>query len=322
MSITRAVTAVLAAADWSDVFAVLDSLPQDDVDAVAEGLWDHAWHLLGAGEPAEARVVALLGELVERVARVGSDATVEAFLELGAVEAGLEEVERMAAEEGPRWFAVRHDAGLLHTARYALTGDVPDLDAAVEALVDATGASDAGDRADATEALASVLWQRFTATTQRADLDRGVAAVHESRSAHAHGVRGNLLKERYDWFGDAADLDAAIAAYRVAVALAEPGSPDHVGFGGNLAMAHADRYLRTGAGADLQGRRPGRRRPGRSAPRPARRGAEPAGGRRGRPVADRDAGAGRRRAASLRARPPRRSRAAGERPAHPLAPHR
>ena len=251
MTIAEAVAAVLEATDWSAVVAALDSLPAGDVQAVAAGLWDRAWHLLGEGEAAAARQVGLLGELVERVGLVGQEATVEAFLDLGAIDVGLDEVARLAAGGGPGWFAARYDTGVLHAHRYSLTGEVADLDPAVEALADATGTSDATDRADAVEALASVLWQRFTATTRSADLERGLAAVAAVDSALGHNVRGNLLKERYDWFGDGADLDAAIAAYERAVALSEPGGDDDLGFRGNLAMAHADRYLRTGADVDL-----------------------------------------------------------------------
>jgi hypothetical protein len=114
--IGHAVEGVLAASEWPEIAEIIASLPADRVLALAEALWDRAWRHLTDGDHELARQVCLLGELVDRVALVGADGAVEAFLEFGTLTTALQEVEELAAgtaHDDPTWFAARHDIGLL-----------------------------------------------------------------------------------------------------------------------------------------------------------------------------------------------------------------
>ena len=120
-------------------------------------------------------------------------------------------------------------------ARFERTGDLADLDAAIDLLRQAVAASPADhpDRARYLSNLGVALRARFERTGDRADLDAAVdagrqavaasPADHPDRALYLSNL-GAALQIRFERTGDRADLDAAIDAGRQAVA-ASPGRP-------------------------------------------------------------------------------------------------
>jgi len=151
--------------------------------------------------------------------------------------------------------------GLALRARFQRTGDVADLDAAVQNLHQAVDRSLGGvERARRLANLAEALRLRFERIGARIDLD---AAIEAGRAAVAaisadHPDRpsvlntlGNLLRLRFERTGARADLDAAIETLQKATATFPA---DRLGRGavlGDLGNALRLRFERTGAMADL-----------------------------------------------------------------------
>lgn len=150
-------------------------------------------------------------------------------------------------------------------ARYSETGIPADRDAAIEAGRRAVAAAPAGhpDRAAMLSALGAALLARFEeGNGDRDDLDGAVNAGEEavatagrdihSHAGHLYGL-GNALHARFRRGGAEADIDAAAAALRDAVAVTPTGHPDKSMFLNSLAACLEDRFRRSGNGADIDG---------------------------------------------------------------------
>ena len=121
--------------------------------------------------------------------------------------------------------------GLALPARFERTGDLADLDAAIDVGRQAVAATPADhpDRARYLSNLGGALRIRFERTGDLADLDaaidagrQAVAATpadHPDRATYLSNL-GRALRIRFERTGDRADLDAAIDALRQAVAVA------------------------------------------------------------------------------------------------------
>ncbi len=156
-----------------------------------------------------------------------------------------------------RWFAARAYARRLHAQ---LTGRVEDVSAAVTAFDAALQAEpDARRLPDVLAGLGSALDLRGDTV---ADLDAAIEARTEAvRLAAGHDrYRGmwlsdlaNSLRRRGELLGDAgsADLAESHRLHREAVEVTPSDHPEYATVLSNLAGSHRDRYVRTGAQADL-----------------------------------------------------------------------
>ncbi len=163
---------------------------------------------------------------------------------------------RLAADEPPtatdRDTARRNLAAALHE-RFTRSGDRADLDAAIAVSLPAGGAPAQPG------VLGTLLHSCFVLTGSGEDLDDAATVLVAAEAASSGGDRaavlgvlGNTLLDRFRWRGDPADLDAAIARHRAAVASTPPESLDRAVRLSNLGVALAARpELHPGAEADL-----------------------------------------------------------------------
>ena len=132
---------------------------------------------------------------------------------------------RPARPTGP---SILNNLGTGLSDRYARTGQLADLDAAIAAYEDAVRRTpaDSPDRASRLNNLGNGLRDRYARTGQLADLDAAIAAWEDAvrrtpaGSPDRASIQNNLgtgLRDRYARTGQPADLDAAIAAYEDAV---------------------------------------------------------------------------------------------------------
>ena len=142
--------------------------------------------------------------------------------------------------------------GYLLDERFRRTGDLADLDEAVQTTERAADAfpSTMPGRALVLTHLAGALRRRFTVTTEVDDINRAVKIYREAlNSAEADDARfrylcnlANGLADRHDRIGTANDLDEAIALYEQALDGATPSISDRILCQQNLAVALRDRY--------------------------------------------------------------------------------
>lgn len=145
--------------------------------------------------------------------------------------------------------------------RFDATGELADLDAAVDAAQEAvTNAAQHRNRLVMLSNLSGVLRERFAHTGMAADLNAAIEAgrlalreVAGSPAERAGGLTslGTALMTRFTETGNLPDLDEAIEALQEASAL-EVEDHDKAGILHNLGLAWQDRYDGTGVLADLE----------------------------------------------------------------------
>ncbi|MEV4509213.1 CHAT domain-containing protein [Dactylosporangium sp. NPDC049525] len=146
-------------------------------------------------------------------------------------------------------------------SRFAMTGAVEALDAAVRAGTVAVSIADVAVRAAAAGNLGNAFRARYEARGSDDDLTAAVeygrkaitlGAPDDPRMAAYRSSLGTALQTRYDRHGDAADLDASIVLGADAVELTPRDDPARCGRLSNLGNALRLRYLRTGSVDDLE----------------------------------------------------------------------
>jgi tetratricopeptide (TPR) repeat protein len=148
--------------------------------------------------------------------------------------------------------------------RFDLTGQIVDIDEAVDILATAVDASepDASARASRLNNLAIGLRRRqLRRRGGREDLDRAVAAYEEALSATPeadpdwpayHANLGNVLHQRFDVTGDPEDLDRAVDHFETALVRTPKGSPDRPMYLNNLSATLSARAEHVDKPADLR----------------------------------------------------------------------
>ena len=143
------------------------------------------------------------------------------------------------------------------------TGDLADLDQAVEAGRQAADEMPAGHRGQLAVLinLAVALRMRYDRTgaaSGRQDIDEAIAVLQRAATltaaADSAAVLVNLggsLRARYDRYGDPADLEVAIDTARQALAAIPDYHPERPRLMGNLGVALAARFTLLGDSADL-----------------------------------------------------------------------
>ena len=138
--------------------------------------------------------------------------------------------------------------GVALRARFERTGEVADLESAIEAgraAVDALP-PDHPDRAAATSDLGGTLLARYLSTGSAADLDSAIdaakAAVSSAPPGNPNRAKylsnlGVALQARFERTGEVADLESAIEAGRAAVDALPPDHPDRAAAALNLEEA-------------------------------------------------------------------------------------
>lgn len=148
--------------------------------------------------------------------------------------------------------------GTYRLTRFALSGQVADLDQAIDYLERSVAIPGGPNHALFLANLGTTYLSRFGMTGRAADLDRAIdhlnaALAGSSGSPHNATFLGNLGAARWTRFehnGDPADLDQAIAAMEQAITAGDT-DPNHVMFLGNLGAAYHSRFARTGDLTDL-----------------------------------------------------------------------
>jgi hypothetical protein len=148
--------------------------------------------------------------------------------------------------------------------RFDLTGQIADIDDAVEMLdrAVATSASNDPERSSRLNNLAIGLRVRHLRRRRgREDLDRAIAAYKEALAATAAGNPdrpayqanlGNALHQRFDVTGDPKDLGQALQEFERALAGAPEDSPDRPMYLNNLSATLSARAERLGTLEDLR----------------------------------------------------------------------
>lgn len=154
------------------------------------------------------------------------------------------------------------DLGSTLWRRFKQTGDVRDLDGAVDHLRSALAAIPAGDpeHLPLLYRLVYAAQARFDLRGDLADLDTLIqagqeilASLPEGHPDHpdfASGL-GNVLRIRFELSGNRSDLEAAIEAGQAAVSAAPVDDPDRAKYLSNLGIAWRARYDLTRSRADL-----------------------------------------------------------------------
>ena len=146
--------------------------------------------------------------------------------------------------------------------RFARTGELADLDAAIDLLRQAVATAPPGHPGHAMclSNLGGALRTRFARTGELADLD---AAINAGRQAVAATLPGHpdramylsnlgaALWARFERSGDLADLNTAVDMLREAVVASPADHPDRAAMLSNLGIALRIRFERTGDRADL-----------------------------------------------------------------------
>ena len=159
--------------------------------------------------------------------------------------------------------AALNDAGITAIRQYQTSGQVADLNQAVEFWHRALNLTpfDSPDRPGHLNNLGNGLSDRYARTGELADLEAAISASQQAvqatppNSPGRHGYLDNLgngLSDRYARTGELADLEAAITAYQQAVQTTPPDSPDWPRYLNNLGAGLSDRYARSGELADLE----------------------------------------------------------------------
>ena len=163
----------------------------------------------------------------------------------------------------PRDPGVLNDLAIYGWRRYHTTGQLEDLNRALECLQEALVLTppDSPDYHRRLNNLANVLRDRYEHTGALPDLEKAIAAFEQaldattSDSSDRPRLLNNLglaLLNYYTPTGTLTDLEQAIAAFEQAVDATPPDSPDRPGRLNNLGLGLRDRYVSTGALADLE----------------------------------------------------------------------
>ena len=219
--------------------------------------------LAGSGALPPALMPALAEQAAPQAAVLFQQAVASPDLSALSGVAAIWERIRAAIPAGHQFFAASHAmAGTALQARFGLSGDATDLDAAIRAHETAIGTIPAGQPGRAMFAcnLGAALRERFQLTGSRDDLDAAITLTEDAiRSAIAtdpsrttcQANLGLMLQDLFGQTGNLADLDAAVKTCRAAVSAALPGDPDLAGRMGNLGLALQVRFEASGNPADL-----------------------------------------------------------------------
>jgi len=152
--------------------------------------------------------------------------------------------------------------GIMLDKRYERTGDMADLEAAIQAAQKAVdSAPDQPRRAMYLTNLGNKLGHRYEQTGDMADLEAAIQAAQQAvdskpedhlNLAACWNNLGNNLGSRYERTGDMADLEAAIQVAQKAVDSTPQDHPDRAMYLNNLGNKLGRRYERTGDRADLE----------------------------------------------------------------------
>jgi tetratricopeptide (TPR) repeat protein len=186
----------------------------------------------------------------------------EAITLLRVASVGQEPAGRPGPAGRPRSAVMLANLGNALLARFERTGDLADLDEAVNAGRAAVSAVSEGDPDGdlALSSLGNILQTRYERTGRLADLDEAVimgqaaanavAPGHPKRIAYLSNL-GNCLRARYERTGRLADLDGAVEAGRAAVEASAAGDPHRAALLLNYSNALETRGERTGDLASL-----------------------------------------------------------------------
>ena len=178
---------------------------------------------------------------------------------------GVSELRRaaQAAAGSSRLPALRSNLAAALLGRFELTGQIADVQEAVDLLEAALARSEPRDRGRGARLSNLAIALRLRALRRRGgreDLDRSVAAYEEAlrtdaSAADRAGYRanlGNALHQRLDVTGDPADLDRAVEVLEAACAATPAGSPDRALYVNDLSATLAARADRSDATEDLR----------------------------------------------------------------------
>jgi CHAT domain/Tetratricopeptide repeat len=252
------VIAWLQTPDWGTSHIYLQTHPRlltEAAEQVLEGLKPFQ-------KEEQAQTLINLHQVLLQKARVeGIEAAYERFL-APEPEAPLsdQEVATYQDLEDP---ATLNDAGMASLHQYRASGQVADLNRAVECWHKALKLTppNSPDRSALLSNLGIALRDRHARTENPTDLEDAISAFQQavqstpSNSPDRPGLLGNLgtgLLDRYYRTWDPADLEAAISAYEQAVQAIPPDSPDQPGHLNNLGTGLQYRYARTWDRADLE----------------------------------------------------------------------
>ncbi|KAH7232458.1 CHAT domain-containing protein [Fusarium solani] len=169
----------------------------------------------------------------------------------------------MAQENDPNWAGRVNNLAVMLQGRYERTGNVADLEEAIDVARQAVAATpdDHPDRAACLSNLGTKLESRYGRTGAMADLEeaidvarQAVAATpddHPDRAACLSNL-GTKLESRYGRTGAMADLEEAISVARQAVAATPDDHPNRAACLSNLGVMLQGRYERTENVADLE----------------------------------------------------------------------
>ncbi|MFZ2359108.1 MAG: tetratricopeptide repeat protein, partial [Anaerolineae bacterium] len=156
-----------------------------------------------------------------------------------------------------------NDTGRVFLRRYQATGDIADLNRALDLWQTAVQRTppNSPDLPSLLNNLGNGLRTRFARTGAPADLEEAIRIYQSTiqrtppNSPYLPPLLNNLgngLSARYARTGALADLDEAIRVYQSALQRTPPDSPDLPSLLNNLGNGLRDRYLRTGVLADLE----------------------------------------------------------------------
>jgi tetratricopeptide (TPR) repeat protein len=252
------VIAWLQTPDWETSQTYLQSHPQLLTDT-AEQMMEA---LKRSQREQQAQAMINLHQALLQKARVeGVEAAYERFL-VSEPETPLSGQEVMVNQDLQDPVAL-HDAGMVALRQYWTSGQVADLNRAVECWYEALNltSSDSPDWPALLNNLGRGLRDRYFCIGELADLEAAISAFQQAvqatppnspdRAGHLNSL-GIGLRTRYAHTRDLADLEAAISALQQAVQATLPDSPERPTLLNNLGNGLRDRYARTGELADLE----------------------------------------------------------------------
>ncbi|KAJ6607580.1 CHAT domain-containing protein, partial [Mycena sp. CBHHK59/15] len=163
----------------------------------------------------------------------------------------------VTAEDNPDLAGHLHSLALSFTDQYRRSGNLSDLEAALENDKEAVAQTPTGhpDLAGHLQSLAVSFTDRYQRTGDLSDLEAALEndkrAVAQTPTGHPD-LAGRLqslalsFTDRYRRSGDLSDLEAALENNQAAVAQTPTGHPDLAGRLQNLALSFRDRYQRSG----------------------------------------------------------------------------